>query len=343
MTSFVDDVYGATLARSGQLKLKAKRLLALGTEAEVFDACVLLHEAARIERSAARVLSPPSPVTLLTSVVEACWCLIEGFDPPRAAEAWGDVLRARDEVAPTQAEGIVARLAQRYPVVQKEFARTVSASPTLLTVRSATRLVDLAPTERTRARKELAVVLQRFPGATSFYWMDYRLAEADDDKQSAWAALEKARRLDPENPRYRAMSLLVAAWALASAEAERHLAGMRGELNRAGAEVCLMYAHAELTLARKGPPKERKNRWTRAREAAEFGIAQAPNEGLLRNLKATQLLLHELLANRAPTTEVLYRAGLSDLAATAMPKEDVLTLLTGRLRRTEATPGAAAA
>lgn len=105
-----------------------------------------------------------------------------------------------------------------------------------------------------------------------------------------------------------------------------------------------MYAHAELTLARKVAAKERKSRWTRARDAADAGIAQATSEGLRMNLKATQLLLQELLADRVPTPEVLYLAGLSELAATAMPKVDVLDLLTTvRLRRTGATLGAAAA
>lgn len=104
-----------------------------------------------------------------------------------------------------------------------------------------------------------------------------------------------------------------------------------------------MYAHAELTLARKVAAKERKSRWTRARDAADAGIAQATSEGLRMNLKATQLLLQELLADRVPTPEVLYLAGLSELAATAMPKVDVLDLLTVRLRRTGATLGAAAA
>ena len=49
MTSVEQDVYGANLASSGKLKLRAKALLARGTSDAVFDACVLLHEAARKE------------------------------------------------------------------------------------------------------------------------------------------------------------------------------------------------------------------------------------------------------------------------------------------------------
>ncbi len=343
MTLVGQDLYAANVASSGKLKLRAKGLLARGDTDSVFDACVLLHEAARIESSAIQALPVCPPVTFLTAAVETCWCLVEGFDPPRAADAWGDVLRAREGVETRQADAIVARLAPRYSAIQHEFARTLSTSATLLAIRDAARLVGLAAAERASARKELAVVLGRFPGAASFYWLGYRLAEADDDKEAAWAALENAGRLAPDNPRFRAMSLLVAAWALPRAAAEEHLAAVRGSLERAGAEICLMYAHAELTLARKASAKERMSRWTRARDAAEAGIAQAGSEGLRRNLKATQLLLHELLAKRVPTTEILYLAGLSELAATAMPKADVLDLLTVRLRRTGASVGAAAA
>lgn len=50
MTAVVLDVYAARLPASGKLKLRAKALLAEGTPAATFDACVLLHEAARTER-----------------------------------------------------------------------------------------------------------------------------------------------------------------------------------------------------------------------------------------------------------------------------------------------------
>lgn len=73
MTSVEQDVYGANLASSGKLKLRAKALLARGTSDAVFDACVLLHEAARKERCAIAALSVCPPVTLLTSTVEVCW------------------------------------------------------------------------------------------------------------------------------------------------------------------------------------------------------------------------------------------------------------------------------
>lgn len=110
------------------------------------------------------------------------------------------------------------------------------------------------------ARTELAKVLEEFPGTTSFWWMHYRLAELADDRKEAWYGLARAMRLAPENTRYRAMSFLIAAWALPAAAAEQHIATIRSTLDRSSSEECLMYAHAELTLARKGPAAERKIR-----------------------------------------------------------------------------------
>ncbi len=333
MTSVVHDVYQVNLASSGKLKLRAKGLLAEGTDDAVFDACVLLHEAARIQRLAVESLPACPPITRLTSAVEECWCYVEGRDPPRAAEAWGDVLRAREGIEPRVAESVLSRLEPRYKAAQQEFAQAVHSSATLLAIRGAGALSGLMPVELTKARKELASVLAKFPGATSFRWMQYRLAEADDKKRDAWEALARCRRLAPDNPRFRAMSLLVAAWALPMAGADEQLASVRGVLARSEPEVCLMYALAEINLARKAETADRKLRWNRAREAADAGIARATSEGLRKHLKAAQLLLNELLAGRKPTIEILYLAGLTEIASTAKASADVIDLLTARGRK----------
>jgi hypothetical protein len=44
-------------------------------------------------------------------------------------------------------------------------------------------------------------------------------------------------------------------------------------------------------------------------------------------------LVRELLAGREPTLEILYVAGLADVATTARPTADVVDLLTTRIRR----------
>ncbi|MBI3206692.1 MAG: hypothetical protein HYZ29_34470 [Myxococcales bacterium] len=333
MIPIVHDVYEVNLATSGKLKLRAKGLLAEGTPDAVFEACVLLHEAARLQQLAVDSLPTRPAVTSLTSAVEECWCYVEGRDPPHAAEAWGHVLRAREGVEDRTSEAILSRLAPRFAASRHEFGRAVSASPMLLAIRDAGHIASLMPAERSKARGELAQVLAKFPGTTSFWWMQYRLAEADGNKKEAWEALTRARLLVPTNPRFLAMSLLVAAWALPPSAAEQHIAGVRGSIDRAGAEVCLMYALAEVALARKASPDERRRRWRRAREASDSGIARANTEGLRRNLRAAQLLANELLAGRQPTMEILYLAGLGEVAAMASPNANVADFLTARLRR----------
>jgi hypothetical protein len=332
MTNAVHDIYSVTLAGSGKLKLRAKALLADGGPEPEFRACVLLHEAARMQRRATEALLDCPPQTRLASAVEECWCLVEGLDPPRASNAWGDVLRARQAVDAPTADAIVHRLAPRYDALHSRFVRAVHAATTLRGLRDAQTLAALGTGDRVRARKELARVLAQFPGAASFWWMSYRLAEADGDKARAWNALGSARRLDPENPRFAAMSVLVAASALPFDEAETYLAGVRGAIEQAEPELCLMYALAEITLARDGVPQKRMSRWILARLAAEAGSARATSDGLRKNLRAVQLILGALIHGREPTMDLLYLAGLGELASTVKANADVVALLTTEVR-----------
>jgi len=342
MTAVVHDVYEMNLASSGRLKLRAKALLAEGTPDEVFRACVLLHDAARIQRLAVQALPACPPVTLLSSLVEECWCFVEGRDPLRAAETWGLLLLAREAVDAATAEAILSRLSPRFEAFRQEFARLGAASPTLRAMVEAGPASDPSRAARVRARKELGTVLARFPGAMNFWWMLYRLAEMEGNKAEAWDALSRARQLAPDNARLAAMSLVVAVWALPAAAAEQHLAGVRGTLDRAVAEVCLLYALAEIVLARVAAREEQVLRWERAREAAEAGLTRADTPELRSNLKATQLLLRELLAGREPTMEVLYRSGLGKAAALEKPDANVVDFLTTRSRHLNPELGHAA-
>ena len=54
-------------------------------------------------------------------------------------------------------------------------------------------------------------------------------------------------------------------------------------------------------------------------------------DGLRKNLPAAQLPLDALLSRREPTIEILYVAGLSELASTAKTGTDVVNLLTMEL------------
>ena len=335
MNAVLDDIYTMNLATSGKLKLRAKGLLAEGTPETVFEACVLLHEAARIQRLAVDALPACPPATMLASSAEECWCLVEGRDPQGAANAWGQVLRAREGVDAATVKGILSRIAPRFEASQLEFARAVTSSPMLLgkfrlNILQARAIGALAPADRGQARQEIARVLAKFPGAPSFWYLQYRFEEADENRNRAWEALSRAQRLTPNNQRFVALSLVVATWALTPLAAEQYIAGIRGVLERASAEVCLMYALAEINLAEKG--SDRKVRWSRARNAVGAGLAKANTEGLRKNLRAAQLLLNELLAGREPTMEIFYLADLADVASTAKPTANVVDLFTTRLR-----------
>jgi predicted Zn-dependent protease len=227
---------------------------------------------------------------------------------------------------------MLARLAPKYAEQQQAFANAVTASTTLKRLCDARSMVTTSVVERRRARKELDALVAAFPGATSFWWMAFRLAEADDDEKAAWDALSKARRLAPENPRFEAMSLLVAAWALSVAEADEHLTRVGGRFDTAGAEACLMYALAEIQLARRSKVEARRARWKRAHHAAQAGLSQSRSERLYKNLVAAELLIATLLAGDRPTMDILYRAGLANLAVTSSPTADVVELFTESVR-----------
>jgi hypothetical protein len=122
-------------------------------------------------------------------------------------------------------------------------------------------------------------------------------------------------------------------WALPLPAAEEHIARFRGALDQAGPEICPMYAHAEICLARKTPAPTRAPRYRRAKDAVDAGLAQATSEGSRRSLKAVQLLLDDLLAGRHPTLQILYLAGLGELAAMSQPKANVVDVLTMRVRQ----------
>ena len=329
MNAALDDIYAFNLASSGKLELRAKGLLAEGTAEAVFQASALLHEAARIQRLAVDALPSCPPVTRLAAAAEECWCLIEGRDPIGAVNAWGQVLRSREGVDSETAKGVLSRVAPRFEALRLEFSELMASSPMLFAIMQAGSLGSLALSDRKHARRDIARALMKFPGSPGLWYLQYRLEEADEAKRAAWESLSRARTLTP-NPRFVALSLVVATWALPAHEAEEHIAGIRGALDRAPADICLMYGLAEINLAKKG--SDLNTRWSRALEAVNAGLTRATRERLRQNLKATQLLLIELLAGREPTMEIFYLAGIGDLVSTAKRSANVIDLLTAGLR-----------
>ncbi|WP_437671212.1 hypothetical protein [Sorangium sp. So ce131] len=324
------ELYEFGLASSGKLKLRATARLAEGGPDATFEACVLLHEAARLERRAAEVLPACPASTRLAASVEECFCLVEGRNPPGAGEVWGRILREKRDVDGGTAEALLSRLTPRYEASRRGFAKLIGSCTTLRQLRIAGALVPTSAAERARAAREVNLVLSKFPGIPGFWWAAYRLAEAGGDLETAWSALSRAHRLEPDNRQFTAMGVLVAARALSAGDADEHLGRARASLDRAGAEVCLMYALAEIELARADGARAR---WLRAREATGIGLVQARSEELRRELHATQLVLDSLLAGQDPTFDALYLAGLGAVAASAPPKSNVIELLSSEAER----------
>ncbi len=319
------DSYELDLATSGKLKLRATARLAEGGEEAAFEACVLLHDAARVERRAVDGLLAAPATTRLAASIEECWLLVEGRDPPRAADAWGRVLREKEAVAPDAASAMLERLGPAYEKSARAFKKVVAECASLRHVRGAGALVPATAREREALLGDVHRVLEVFPGSASFWWASYRLRDAGGDANAGWDALQRARRLDPENRRFEAMAIFAAARTLAPRAADDELGRVRGSLDVAGPEVCLMYALAELGLTKRSPDRGRVER---ALDAASAGLVQARTEVVRKNLKAAQLIALSLLAGREPTVDVLYVAGLGQLVTMAPPRQSPLEVLT---------------
>ena len=323
-------IYELNLASSGKLKLRATARLAEGGADARFEASVLLHDAARLERLALGALPTADATTRLVSLVEECFCLVEGFDPVGAGKVWGRILNEKAVLPPASADALLARLSPRHEQSHREFATLVVSQKTLTKGSAAGVLVPSSVADQKSALREVRTVLKRFPGVASYWWAAYRLTEALADVESAWESLGNARKLEPENMRFMAVSLLLSTRALSTNEADDHLGQVRASLEHSGAEVCLMYALAELRLARAPRAHER---WVRAKAATAVGLAQVRSESVRKNLVAIQFLVDHLLAGTKPTLDVLYLAGLGDEAASALPHADVLDLMVSMASR----------
>lgn len=327
--SATPDLYAYLLASAGKLEMRATAKLAEGTPDSVFEACVLLHEAARIERRALHALPSPPASVRLAATVEECFCLVEGLDPVGAAGAWARVVDERSLI-PDDTTALLARLEPRYQQTLRDFQKLLGRCKTLMAHLRVGHGVPSTSSERASELRDVRRVLKRFPGAAMFWWRAYRLQDADGSFSDAWRSLSRARQLAPENPTYVALSLVLAVKALPPQEADEHLQRARAALDELGPEVCLMYAHAELERAE--ATRERAH-WLNARDAVERGLS-APSTGeLSKNLRATRLILDALLSGREPSIDILYKVGLGEEVAAAPPGDRVIELVAQRSKR----------
>jgi len=333
------DAYRLALSGSGKLKMRATALLAEGGAERRVEAAMLFHEAARAERRAFAVLEAPPPEVRLAAAIEECWCLLEGFDPRAAAIVWGEVLRESERVTPDVAKAMRARLDRKF---EAEMSAYRAALVRLYAVRARAGGAPLSERKLASLQREIDALLARFPGESALWWERSRLAELSGDMPKAWEALRTACRLNRDDARLAALSVLLAARALPQAEADAYLASELAGMERAAPEVCLLYAFAELVMAERWGRD--KARWKRALASVNEGLSrEGVTKALKRTMRAVRLLLEALLAGREPGVEVLYIAGLGDVVASAPPdrEEDVVVMLEAAARR-EVAPREAA-
>ncbi|MFL5354668.1 hypothetical protein [Archangium sp.] len=335
------DPYTLSLAEGSRLKLRGAALFAEGGADAGYEAAVLFHEAARAETRALAALPSPSAETRLRSAIERCGCLIDGKDPSAVLEvAWPEVLELSDEVAPSLARALRARVDARVEQFVREYREAAGAAPDFLArLRS-------PGTFSVRAARQLDRVLRRFPGDPRLWTMKALNAVVDGDDPLALECARRARRLllNEEHPeRIEGMApgieIIVSAKALALPEARAAFDASHARVRSgpAEADLCLAVVAAGLHLverARRGT----QQLWERIAEVASVGasLPEARTRLYLPLFRAARMIAMEELADRTPGLEILYRVGLGTAVSLSESKDPIAILsteLTERLLR----------
>ncbi|MCU0671539.1 MAG: hypothetical protein MUE69_01980 [Myxococcota bacterium] len=321
------DAYEQARSSAGKLKLKARAKLAFGEPDETFEACVLLHEAARIERRAVRLVDA-TVETKLAALAEACACLLLGLDPPGAIGVWAEIVQLR--VAADRAANVLVDLEAIVEKTRREFTRR---APNFEEVRE-TALFPMSDRDRRRMAADVKAMLSHYPGIASLWWVQSHLLTRR--KSTAWGALDRAFRLDPDSPHLEAARVLSAVELLPKEEAAAQIESARTRIGPERPMLCLSVALAELHAASRASKAKRALAHTRALDAVRVGLAGTPPSPWFERLRAAQNVLELLLADQEPTLEVLYASGLTNVALHAKPGEAVVELLTQSVKASAA-------
>lgn len=170
-----------------KLILKAKGYRALGTSEDTFTSCVLFHQAAKQLCPQLYVTSPSiweSPdrveeanLQKLKTLVERCYCYVEGLDPIRAKEIWSEMATQMYLVPSHTQKFLLEKLGPKYTSQQREFKEDQKRfywngyDPDLL-----------------------FKLTEKYPGCPDLWWIQYQFYVHLFDKRS-WTALEKCKLL----------------------------------------------------------------------------------------------------------------------------------------------------
>ncbi|MGC4090001.1 MAG: hypothetical protein QM756_19355 [Polyangiaceae bacterium] len=157
---------------------------------------------------------------------------------------------------------------------------------------------------------------KKYPGTPAIWASVSRLAEVLGDVERSWVALTRAIALTPDNPAFRAISLITAVDHLSVEKADQHLRQTFSVLAASEAEVSLMYAFAEIALSERSRVGKR-HRLQRALEAVNAAFPKARSEWVQKHLRAVKMFLDASTKNEEADPNLLYRAGLPRLAATS--------------------------
>jgi|JI10StandDraft_1071094.scaffolds.fasta_scaffold77404_2 hypothetical protein len=291
------------------LKFRAQALILEGTEEARFEGSVLLHEAADLERRALVALQPVAPAHRLQSTAEVCACLLAGFDPPGASEAWDEVVAAAQEVEPSAAAALLQDLQARLEQDRVRFARLASLGP-LLPAEGHFAFINAAA--RVRLRKALQGVLTTWPGMAAWWFTRYQLDFIEGQVPAAVEAIGRALRLAPGRSLFRAMQVD----AVSRLDAEQARALMREAAAAPGDEPGRVYLINALTGLRLDGEQG-----TEALVTIERGLAAEPPPDIRRLLITLRLYLGQRKAGHSPElTDVLHQARLGRLVPSLRPE-----------------------
>jgi hypothetical protein len=162
-----------------------------------------------------------------------------------------------------------------------------------------------------------------YPGAAGFWWVAYRHAEARSKWKEAKDALERARRLSPDNVRYIALDMLLASSVLERTQA---LEACRKDWERfrdTSAEVNQMFALSLLRLSRNS--SLRPQILGEVHDAVQRAEKLAQGTSLAEQARLLRRYVEILQTGRMPTSDDFARFGMVPfLAATKPAKVDDL-------------------
>lgn len=331
-----DDLFKAQHRASSKLKMKARsHLLDWDPEDPAFEGCgfeaaVLFHQAERLEHAAILSLVDATDETRLNAAIERCACLVEGLDPLDAAQVWGEALELAARL-PTETRAAYTEVF--YPRLKATLDAWNEAYTPLRQLLVVGGLMPVDRVLRAEMKASTVALASKFPGVTQLWWRIYRHQEADGELPEALETLRtRARPLDPQNFNYLGATLdLLIRLDQPPALIDQTLEQI--DLRKAAAPVCILYASAEIRLARI-EASQRTDRLSRARRVINCGLRQqAEGTDHHQHLRALELFVDALEAGQSvDVREVLFRAGLGALVAESPslaenPVEDVVAKL----------------